>query len=83
MFRVLRFRKACVAELYVVRQLGGIRVIRQGFQQQHGGLRVFSQAAGQHRARRARADDHHVICHGPSFTAWSAMQGLLRCHGCP
>jgi transposase len=43
-------------------------------------LRVCSQAAGQHRSRRASADDNHIIFHGLSFHAWSSTLGLLRLH---
>src|SRR5688572_7121668 len=55
-FRVFGFCKSCVAELYFVRKLGWIRVIRPSFQQQNGGIWVFSQSAGQHRSSRSRAD---------------------------
>src|SRR5215831_20211325 len=55
-FRVWSFGISCVAELYFVRQQGWIRVIGPCFQQQYGGLRVFSQAAGQHRSSRSRTD---------------------------
>ncbi len=78
-FRVWGFGKSCVAELDFVRKMGWIRVIRPSFQQQHGGLRVCSQSAGQHRSSRSRADDHHVIFHGPSLNALSSPLGCLRC----
>jgi hypothetical protein len=77
-FRVWGFCKSGVAELYFVRKIGWIRVIRPSFQQQNGGIRVFSQSAGQHRASCSRADDHHVIFHGPSLNPLSSTLGFLR-----
>ena len=77
-FRVRGFCKACVAELDVVRKMGWIRVIRPSFQQQHGGIRVFSQSAGQHRSSRSPADDHHVIFHGPSLTCSVFSTGMSQ-----
>jgi len=64
----LGFGKAGVAELDVRGKVIRIRVIRPGFQQQHGSPTVCRQPAGQHTSRRSAADDHHVIFHGPSFT---------------
>src|SRR5206468_11305742 len=61
--------KACMAERDFFRKIGWIGVIRPGFQQQHGSLRVCRQPTGQHTSSRSPADDHHVIFHEcPSFT---------------
>src|SRR5215471_12748016 len=76
--RIWSFGKACVAELYFVRKMGWVRVIRPSFQQQYGSMRVFSQAAGQYRSSRSRADDHHVIFHRPSFNVLSTTLRCLR-----
>src|SRR5262249_10178046 len=80
-FRVWGFGKAWGAELYVVRKLGWIRIVRPSFQQQNGGMQVSSQPAGQHRSGRSRADDNNVIFHGSSFHALSAQRGCRSVKG--
>jgi hypothetical protein len=70
-----------------IREIAGIGVVRSGFQQQHGNMRVCDQSAGQHTSGCAAAD-HHVIFHvvpandrgfsGPPAAIVSSFQGCRK-----
>ena len=76
MLRVRGFCVACVAEFYLVGKIIRIGVIRPGFQQQNGGIRVFGQSAGQHRSSCSPTDNNNVIFHGPSVNGSSSNTGF-------
>jgi len=78
--RIRSFGKAGVAELDLVRKSGWIGVIRAGFQQQHGNIRVCRQPAGQHRSGRSPADDHNVIFHWALLQRHSAASRVRYSH---
>src|SRR5262249_45795490 len=58
-----RFGVAGVPVFYCIGQGGQIGVIRPRFEEQHGGLGIFSQPARQDRACRAPTNDNNVILH--------------------